>query len=336
MMRIAFVDPRDEPAFRAWFEAFDAGLRAGRVDPPVKTYPELLAHHQNPPKSSLLRVFAAYDEHGSVLGAGTVELPQRDNRSLAMLELAVPPQWRGRGVGQALLAYATEQARTAGRSRLLAEVFVPCDVDPAGWPGARFAERHGFTNRNTEILRVMRLPIPPARMAALEAEVAERTAGYTFVSWSGACPAEYAEQYATLKGLLMAEAPTGDLDYEPEDWDVDRLRDEERRAVMQGRTVYTTVAIAPDGSLAGHTQLAVSVHDPRRAYQWDTLVVAAHRGHRLGLAVKLANLQAMTAAEPQVERVTTWNAQQNGPMIAVNEAMGFAVAEILQERQKDL
>ena len=92
----------------------------------------------------------------------------------------------------------------------------------------------------------------------------------------------------------------GDLDYEQEVWDVARLRDEEERSDAQGRSRYTTIALTPDGELAGHTQLAVSRHEPDRGFQWDTLVLTAHRGHRLGLALKVANLQTMTAAHPEV------------------------------------
>src|SRR5690606_6524998 len=106
--------------------------------------------------------------------------------------------------------------------------------------------------------------------------------------------------YAHLKGLLSVEAPMGELEFEPEKWDVQRLRDEEDEAAAQGRTLYTTIALAPDGEVAGHTQLAVPSHDPGRAYQWDTLVLRKHRGHRLGLALKVANLDAMSADHPEI------------------------------------
>ena len=51
-----------------------------------------------------------------------------------------------------------------------------------------------------------------------------------------------------------------------------------------------------------------------------------HRGHRLGLAVKLANVDALGAIFPSVRLIETANAQENAPMIAVNEMMGFEVA----------
>jgi RimJ/RimL family protein N-acetyltransferase len=52
----------------------------------------------------------------------------------------------------------------------------------------------------------------------------------------------------------------------------------------------------------------------------------AHRGHRLGLAVKLANLDLLAQRAPKVELIVTGNASVNAPMIAVNEMMGFEVA----------
>ena len=57
-----------------------------------------------------------------------------------------------------------------------------------------------------------------------------------------------------------------------------------------------------------------------------TLVHPEHRGHRLGLAVKLANLEALAHEAPLVRRIVTGNARVNAPMIAVNDLMGFEVA----------
>lgn len=51
----------------------------------------------------------------------------------------------------------------------------------------------------------------------------------------------------------------------------------------------------------------------------------AHRGHRLGLAVKLANLDALADVAPSVRRIFTGNARVNAPMIAVNDLMGFEI-----------
>ena len=56
-----------------------------------------------------------------------------------------------------------------------------------------------------------------------------------------------------------------------------------------------------------------------------TVVTRKHRGHRLGLLVKIAMLELLATAEPQLERIATWNAQANEHMIAVNEALGYTI-----------
>jgi hypothetical protein len=56
-----------------------------------------------------------------------------------------------------------------------------------------------------------------------------------------------------------------------------------------------------------------------------TVVRREHRGHRLGLLLKIAMMELLATTEPQLERIVTWNGQSNEHMIAVNEAMGYAV-----------
>ena len=65
--------------------------------------------------------------------------------------------------------------------------------------------------------------------------------------------------------------------------------------------------------------------DPGSGHQMLTGVTREHRGHRLGLLVKVAMLEVLRAAEPQLERIDTWNAESNRYMIAVNEALGYTV-----------
>ena len=89
----------------------------------------------------------------------------------------------------------------------------------------------------------------------------------------------------------------------------------------QGRTKFTTVALVRRGEVAAFTDLT-TVHETTRVYQWGTLVRRAHRGHRLGLAVKIANLRR-SSASADVRRLVTWNAEVNDHMIGINHRMGF-------------
>jgi RimJ/RimL family protein N-acetyltransferase len=119
----------------------------------------------------------------------------------------------------------------------------------------------------------------------------------------------------------------GDLEFEPEAYPPERIRAQEQIAAAAGRTRYTTVAQAPDGECVAYTELVVPAHDPGRVYQWGTLVAPGHRGHRLGLAVKVHNLRWLQQERPDLRFVTTFNAEVNRPMIEVNERMGFRPVE---------
>ena len=66
----------------------------------------------------------------------------------------------------------------------------------------------------------------------------------------------------------------------------------------------------------------------RVAYQWDTIVRPDHRGHRLGLLMKIANLELLRRTISGVEIINTWNAAINEHMIAINEAVGFRAADV--------
>lgn len=332
-MQIVRVDARDDVAFTRWHAANVAGASAGRVDAPVMMLAESHAvYRKSGPAAAYLReAYAAVDD-GAVVGAGHLNAPLRDNLRYAFVGVNVPPEHRGRGVGAGLYERLEERTAELGRTVLATELHQPFDAPEV--PGVGFAKRRGFTCRNVEIRRLLRLPVPAHRLDELAAHAAERTGGYRLRQWRGPCPDELAEQYAHLKSLLMTEAPMGALEYEPETWDVARLRAVEQRAADQGRTFLTTVAIAPDGRLAGHTQIGVPAHEPGAAYQWDTLVLTRHRGHRLGLALKVANLRTLLEEFPDRERLTTYNAEQNGPMVAVNDALGFQPVEWLQEWQR--
>ena len=62
----------------------------------------------------------------------------------------------------------------------------------------------------------------------------------------------------------------------------------------------------------------------------------AHRGHRLGVAVKVATLRLLQERRPDVTEVLTYNAEVNDHMIAVNELLGFEPVARLGEFQKAL
>jgi GNAT superfamily N-acetyltransferase len=327
MIRVVPIELDDEETFRTWHQVFVQAMTPGRIDPYIPTYSDM-RHLFTPSSSTKTDVWLAYYDDQPA-GIGGIQLPLLENVGLAYFAIGVVPELRCRGVGAALYDYTVERVKAEGRHSMVFQLEVaPENLDSA--PGVAFATKRGLTARNTMIRRRLPLPVPPATLDAFEAKAAERCSRYQLLQWAGACPDEHAEQYAALKGLLSVEAPQGDLEMEEQKWDVARLRESEERSMRSGETTYTTVAVAPDGTLAGHTQIGVERDPQGQAFQFDTLVLGAHRGHRLGLALKVANLRALQAAHGDLDWLVTSNAEQNAAMVKVNVDMGFEIVEITQ------
>jgi GNAT superfamily N-acetyltransferase len=253
---------------------------------------------------------------GSVAGWYLLEVPDRDNRYLGLLDLFVGPSRRRQGFGTALLRHAAERALADGR-RLLSGFAIQDS------PGESFARSLGATAGLAEIRRRLDLAdVPAGLIAGLRASAQEAAGGYTLISWAQNTPDEYLDQVVAIE-LAMADAPH-DPSWEPSAFDAERVRATDRRRRLQKLRSYT-VAARHDatGDLAGVTQVEIAPDEPDWMYQGLTAVVRAHRGHRLGLLVKLAMLEWLARAEPQRRWIITGNAETNEHMIAINEALGY-------------
>jgi len=286
-------------------------------------------------------------------GVAIVWLSTDDNPHLAHVTLMVRPTLEGRGIGAVLLARAEEIARLDGRTT----VIVPSNHSPepppgpdaldaptgagrvpAGSRGARFARSHGYTLEQVERASVLRLPVDPARLDTLEHEAA-RAAGddYRLRTWWDEVPDAWQDEVANLWTRMSTDVPSADLDVEESPWDAARVRS--HLADMAGRhqhLLLTVVEHVPTGTLAAFSVLQVPVPDVAFAFQEDTLVLREHRGRRLGMLVKVANLRAYTDRRPGERRINTWNAQENEHMLAINVALGFEPVGVAAVWQKKL
>jgi GNAT superfamily N-acetyltransferase len=333
-MDIRPIDVFDDEQFERWHAVGAAALSHGREYATVWTLPEAKILFRRPFPGHTNLASAAFDGP-TMVGAATIFLPQLDNTGLVEPDVYVPPEHRRRGIGSALVEEVVRRAEQLGRKTLLSSVAVPLDGDVVNHPYARFATKHGFSNALMDVHRVLDLPVADELLDDLERRAAPHHRDYRLVDWVGACPDEYAESFVSIFSSLMAEAPTGDIDWEAEKYDVARLRTEEERRIEQRRQTYVCAALLGD-EIVAYTLLAVPGYDPGNVFQWGTLVRPAHRGRRLGMAVKVRALRAMQRANPDRRVVHTWNAEVNTHMVAVNDALGFRPVEYLAEFQRKL
>ncbi|MFI9641664.1 GNAT family N-acetyltransferase [Micromonospora sp. NPDC051925] len=325
---IATIDPADQSTLDA---AYRIAAAAGAVDEPdlpplCRRRFEALVRHPMPGIDTRWSV-ARLD--GVPVGWVRVDLHLLDNIENAGVDLVVDPAYRRRGVGRALFAYARRQLREAGCTRAVgsAVAALPGEQERE-LPGAAFAAALGAKAALVDVRRRLDVAaLDRPRLAALLADARAAAAGYRTVRWQGHPPEEYVADLAHLEGRLLADAPLGDLAWEPEKVDAERIRGMERALDARGIRRYSVAAVHEgSGRLIGWSLLSLAANTTRYALQQITIVDPAHRGHRLGLLCKAENLEHTLAYEPELDVIDTYNAAANTHMIAVNEQLGFRPA----------
>lgn len=274
--------------------------------------------------------WAARDD-GQVVGGFVLSLPRTDNTHLAGLRLMTHPARRREGIGGALLDQAIGRARELGRRVLVAEA-------AAEGPGTAFAKARGFCLAATETRLVFDLRTADwSGLELLRARTVHHARDYSLERWAGPAPDDLLGDVAHLTAGMNDE-PLGDLAMEGRRWTAERVRARDEMLARAGLRTYTMIARhTASGRPAGFTQLVVDAELPEGwGRQSATTVLAPHRGRRLGLVLKLANLMWFRACEPSAERVITWNSTENRHMLAINEALGFRAFDIRNQWQLDI
>lgn len=254
--------------------------------------------------------------------------PIHDNLDLINVEVDVHPQHRRLGYGRAAADAALGMVRDRGRRRVLFEVPTwTLAADPA--PGEALARAVGARPMLAEQRRLLDLStLSSESLDELESSTLEAAAGYSVVTWTDRTPERQVEDMAELNALMSTDPPQGELDLEPETWDAKRYLEREESIIERGRRHITSAAREDStGRLVGFTDFGIPAGDGEVGYQWDTIVRAEHRGHRLGMRLKVANLRELIQQFPHVRRVNTWNAKENSHMNAVNEQLGYQPME---------
>ncbi|MFJ6535387.1 GNAT family N-acetyltransferase [Paenarthrobacter sp. NPDC091711] len=288
-----------------------------------------------------------------VVGRGTLTLPLSENTTTAGVDVLVDAGYRRRGIGTRILEVLEGLARERGRvsfdafcsepMRLIvpgAELLeaksgtggVPLDTASTG-----FALHHGYSLEQVETNSTLPLPVGEELLRELEEQATKLAAGYSVIGWQNRCPDQLVDVFARLKSLMSTEVPIAGLGWEGEEWDANRVRVEEN-TWLAGGVAFTAAVARHDatGELAAYTILTHREATPGMVYQEDTLVAPGHRGHRLGMLVKIANLRRVQTLWPDATSVMTWNANENRHMLAINIALGFKPSGFDGEWQKRL
>jgi GNAT superfamily N-acetyltransferase len=265
---------------------------------PYRSFEDTAAFLRHPPATEPRRYWLAGEE-------GFAELAVPHESAAGKVQVVVRGAARRRGLGSALLAVVREEAGRLGCRTIMARHATPS--------GAAFAAAVGGVDTRPELRSLLRLSD-----AELESQAPH---GYRLQSWVGPTPDALLSSYADARNSINDAPMATEGDWEH--WDVARIRDLETAVDRRDRDVRVTVALDTDGAVVGFTELRVSRSPGPVATTEDSAVRREHRGKGVARAVKVESLRRLRADRPDVEFVTTMNAESNDAILALNRSVGF-------------
>ncbi|UWF78452.1 MULTISPECIES: GNAT family N-acetyltransferase [Microbacterium] len=334
----ARADAGPTPLIRAYADVRNTSLHetTGRTDA-FRTAESLLPMLRSTPEQRRRQWYVEQD--GEIVGCCATTILLDDGGDTGMIGIALLRRVWDQGIGGAVLAHVEAELRAAGVRRLLnwtehAET-AGADVDrlpsPTGYGSvphdhaARFLLRHGYRLEQVErISRFIWTGDSVAHLQRLLDEARSHAPGYGIVQWMLPTPPARLDGYALLKSRMSTDVPDADLDMPAEAWDADRVRRHDDLYAVRGSSVLVTAAEeVATGRLCAFNELAITADHTTATQQEDTLVLAEHRSRRLGMLVKTAGLLTWRERFPESPYVITANAEENRPMLSINEAIGF-------------
>lgn len=269
----------------------------------------------DPPEVALART-----ADGTAAAVLEVRLPRYDNTHLGFVMVTVDPRLRRRGIGRHLFDVGMQRVQAAGRTLVCSE----CLADGAGEP---FLEAARLKRASVDVERRQELrDVDRAHLDAEYRRAQTAARGYEILRLPTPVPEHLVADVVQVTQAIN-DAPRDDLDFEDDVFSAHRVRAFETAQEAHGRRIYRVAARhAASGCLVGHTIVAVDAERPWYGSQYDTSVLSEHRGHRLGLLLKIAMLEWLAQDEPQLRVLDTWNSESNAHMIGVNEALGYRIS----------
>lgn len=307
---------------------------------------ELLPHFQ--PNEYTKRYMHIVELDGEVVGRVGINISLESAAHTAEVFVELLQRVWGLGIGRDAHAIAEQIVRDNGRTIIqawathLEDDGVERLSSPTGFGtvprdhAARFLLAQGYTLGQVERRSVLPLTEPITLLADVEADALAHSGDYEVVTWIHPTPDDLIDGYAVVKARMSTDPPSGDLTFDEETWDADRVRATEAKFAGTTTVQVTAARHKQTGELAAFNELAIGPDHTHVTDQWDTLVLKEHRGHRLGALVKTAGIRAWQERFPDSPRIVTYNAEENRPMLSINEAIGFVPTEYNGAWQKRL
>lgn len=280
----------------------------------------------NPTRERL--ILAARDAAGAVVSFARLQRDVSANRTLFYGNVWTDPRHRDGPAEAALIERSKAEGRALGCDRLVLD-------DPATDRNTALHLRHGARVVGSEKRSMLDLTTLDREQFAAWAAPSPGNDGYRFEYWTEPTPDRLIAALAVAR-RAMNDAPHGDLQLESAPFDVEQQKQAELVSASLGMRGHVVAALAPSGEIAGYSNVYAFPGAMPMASVGGTAVVAAHRGHGLGLRLKADLTLRVLRLEPQLTSIETWNNEDNEPMLRVNRLLGYELADEWSGFQYDL
>lgn len=270
------------------------------------------------------------EDNGTIVAAGIAVRHLDQNLDNGFVRVHVREDLRKQGLGTMLAEPILQILSVDGRKRLATDAI-------EGSVGEIWAEKLGLKMVLQEQRSRLRVSdIDRDQMRSWIEGASERAGDYQLQFYQAPFPEQVLAQFCDLL-FQMNTAPLDDYEEDdlvvtPEIW-----RDWEAKADAAMTDINTFVAVhRPTGNFVGSTSIETDRLWPEQAWQWETVVHPAHRNKGLGRWLKASMIERLATMEVPVQRIDTFNAGSNEPMLNINTAMGFKTILTQNNWQGDL
>lgn len=269
-------------------------------------------------------------DDGEIVGSAVAWMNLEQNLDNGFGWIYVCPAGRGRGHARRLAAVLFDRLENEGRTRFDTYVW-------EGHPAEALVARAGLASVYRE--RRSRLDVAGIDRALMRGWIeraAERAGDYELVELEAPFPDDAVERYCELQ-FQMNTAPREGFQSEDEVLTPVLWREQEEQSAASFHDLSTSVAVdRRTGEFVGSTTIQTDRLQLDLAWQWETVVHPDHRNRGLGRLLKASMIERIIADRPDVERIDTFNADSNEPMLNINVAMGFRPILTTNTYQGDL